>query len=124
MYFAGDLFLSGRYGEGVFDYTLLGRLKGKKKLVVGNHDTSAKIKEYAQYFSHIVGYAEIGSLFLSHVPIHTSQFDTRFKGNIHGHVHKDTIPDDRYFNISLENINYRPVSLDEIKKHFKDKGIL
>lgn len=123
VWFLGDVFLAGRNKQG-FEYELLNRMNGKKNLVVGNHDTAQKIREYAPYFQKIVGYHEIGkSIIVSHIPVHTSQVEERFKANIHGHVHSLTIPDDRYFNVSMENINYTPISLEDIKAQLKVHGI-
>lgn len=115
VYFLGDVLLSDGSGK-PFDYTILNRFNGKKRLIVGNHDTSAKIKAYADYFEKIMGYHEFPKhkIFVSHVPIHPSQLDERFKANVHGHVHSATLDDNRYVNVSLENTDYYPVSLDTI----------
>lgn len=51
---------------------------------------------------------------LSHCPLHPNEL--RGKKNIHGHVHFQSIPDSRYFNTSLENINYTPINVEEIRK--------
>lgn len=44
------------------------------------------------------------------------------KGKIHGHVHSNNIDDLRYFNVSMENIDYTPISLEEIRSIFKSRG--
>ena len=41
--------------------------------------------------------------------------------NLHAHVHNATIPDSRYFNCSLENIDYTPISLDQIREILKER---
>jgi calcineurin-like phosphoesterase family protein len=127
VWFGGDVFLSGGDGK-EFNYDLLNRMNGNKKLILGNHDTHRKIESYRPYFSQIVGYSEMaghfGKIILSHIPVHTSQFDTRFKANIHGHTHSFCIDDPRYFNISMEAINYIPISYESIKKILKDRGVI
>ena len=42
------------------------------------------------------------------------------KINLHGHIH--LIDDLRYFNVSMENIDYTPISLEEIRSIFKSRG--
>ena len=125
VWFGGDVMLSGGPGT-EFNYELLGKMNGDKRLIVGNHDTAAKIKNYAPYFSKIVGYHELMKLkiIVSHIPVHPSQIEHRFKANIHGHVHEDTLDDPRYFNMCMENINYTPISLEEIVENLKSKGVL
>lgn len=99
---------------------IMGKLKGKHKLIVGNHDTNAKIERYRPYFSKIVGYEEIifggnYKVMMSHIPIHPSQLKKRFVANIHGHVHSDTLDDPRYINVSLEALDkYVPVRLNDL----------
>lgn len=90
---------------------------GRKVLILGNHDTqsgTASITELAEVFTggihSLLRYKEF---WLSHAPLHT--LELRGKSNIHGHVHGSTIPDARYINASVENLNYRPVSLKEVR---------
>jgi calcineurin-like phosphoesterase family protein len=51
---------------------------------------------------------------LSHCPIHESEMERYYK-NIHGHVHEETIKDDRYINVCCEAINYTPVCFSTIQ---------
>ena len=44
------------------------------------------------------------------------------KGKINLHVHSNNIDDLRYFNVSMENIDYTPISLEEIRSIFKSRG--
>ena len=45
---------------------------------------------------------------LSHCPIHESEI-RRFTKNIHGHVHENSLEDERYINVSCEVVNFSPV---------------
>lgn len=88
--------------------------------VPGNHDTDKT--ERVEIFKKCVqdGYFnKVGSMFshsgfwFTHSPIHPQELYGKM--NIHGHVHRKSVPDDAYINVSVENINYRPVSLQDLK---------
>ena len=105
---------------------ILNRLNGKKTLVMGNHDYKAK--QYMEYFSNVCGCMEYTldgdkRVILTHIPVHTSQVDYRFVGNVHGHLHSDSIPDDRYICVSVEQFNMAPVSRDEIIEIYRGRNI-
>lgn len=87
---------------------------GVKELIVGNHDTdSLTMKQLCEYFDSVYSLKKYKEFWLSHAPMHPAEL--RGKLNIHGHVHSATVDDCRYFNTSLENIDYKPVSLHEIR---------
>ena len=92
------------------------RLKGIKYLVMGNHD-NYDIHSYLDIFHKLHGVKYIGrnEAICTHVPIHNTSLRD-FKVNIHGHLHTSEINDPRYFNVSVEQIDYTPISLDEIKE--------
>lgn len=92
------------------------RLNGIKKMIFGNHD-GYKISEYeAVGFSVIGGIVKYKEFWLTHAPIHPEEL--RGKRNIHGHVHHRSIDDDRYINVSVENVGGVPIFLDDIRKKF------
>lgn len=119
IYHGGDVILSST------DYSILRRLNGRKRLILGNHDTPARVQAYAEYFEQISAYAEFygKQLLFAHIPVHPSQFDSRFKAQIHGHVHSKSLSDPRYFNVSCEAINFIPIELGQIVKQLRAKGI-
>jgi calcineurin-like phosphoesterase family protein len=88
------------------------RLLGTKFLILGNHDLGAK--EMLSSFDKVHGFQKYKGFWLSHCPIHPEEL--RGKPNIHGHVHSNTIQDKRYFNASCENIDYKPVSIEEVRQ--------
>lgn len=95
---------------------IMGVLNGKKILIKGNHD-NLPIEQYMLYFSDVRSYKEVNGSILSHIPIHESSL-TRYKYNIHGHIHrgqvmKDSMPDRRYINVSVEQTGYRPITIEE-----------
>lgn len=38
------------------------------------------------------------------------------RGNIHGHIHDKEVGDSRYFCVSCERVNYKPITLEELIK--------
>lgn len=98
----------------------LARLNGVKKLVPGNHDMYATA-DYLKYFNRVQGAVEYRGCILTHIPVHPSQLDGRFRLNIHGHLHSDRVccncsgfRDFRYVCVSMEHTGLRPVLLDEL----------
>jgi calcineurin-like phosphoesterase family protein len=105
----GDVCLGGRD-----KLAILGQLNGIKKLVLGNHDVYRQT-EYGAYFSKIFGAAEWHDCILTHVPVHPYQLDSRYRLNVHGHMHAARIEgDDRYKCVSAEQTDYRPKLMWEV----------
>lgn len=96
-------------------YPLLAKLNGIIRVVGGNHDRPQDMQELLKYVHSISGMVKYKGFVLTHCPIHESEI-ARFRGNIHGHVHAEGLPDHRYFNVSAENINYEPISFEELLK--------
>lgn len=89
---------------------------GSKVLICGNHDTdSISMSTLCEYFDEVYALHKYKDFWLSHCPIHPEEL--RGRVNIHGHVHGATLQDMRYFNTSLENTNYFPIDLNQIKIH-------
>lgn len=110
----------GDVGFGLEMFKLLPRLNGVKKLVMGNHDRYPT-HLYLEHFNVVLGAAKVRDCLLTHVPIHPSQF-YRFRGNIHGHLHSDVIDDKRYYNVSCEQLKFKPVLLDKIIDSFETRN--
>lgn len=92
------------------------RLNGRKVLIKGNHDIY-QLKDYVPYFDDIRGCVVKKSAILTHIPVHEQQLE-RFQNNIHGHLHTQTLPDERYICVSAEQVNYTPVRLDIILSQY------
>lgn len=112
VYHLGDV-LFGKHS-----FSILPRLHGNKKLVMGNHDMYP-ISEYAKHFTKIMPYATLSGCILSHIPVHPQQL-YRYKLNIHGHLHSNSIDDPRYKCVSVEHTDLRPVDLQQILDELKD----
>ncbi len=90
------------------------RLRGRKILIMGNHDVF-RTQEYLDVgFERVHGVLQFENLILSHIPVHTNQVDHRFFANVHGHLHSKRVDDWRYLNVSCEHINLTPISLEEV----------
>lgn len=111
-YILGDVTLeSKKY------YHLLNRLNGIKNVVLGNHDVRQDVPYLLQYVNSVAGMIKYKNKYiLTHCPIHPSQLESRFDKNIHGHVHENSLEDDRYINVSCEVVEYTPKLLTELIK--------
>jgi len=107
---------------------LVSSLNGTKILIKGNHD-NLKLSQYAKVFKDVRASHQLDGIVLSHIPLHQSTL-YRWKGQIHGHTHDGVIlryiewedievPDEKYFNVSCERINYTPIDFEEVTAHFK-----
>ncbi len=122
----------GDFSFGKNPTTIGKRLNGHKRLVRGNHDGN-KLKEYAAIFEEVYGVRHLPGCVLSHVPLHPDCLE-RWGLNIHGHLHANRVKklvypqlgfyldhpteveDRRYLNVAVEQINYTPISAEEISK--------
>lgn len=97
----------------------LHQLNGRKRLILGNHD-NAKDQELQAVFQKIVVwrmFPEFG-LLLTHVPVHDDTLNVnKCPINVHGHIHDRLIKDARYINVSVEQIGYRPINIEDLRHH-------
>lgn len=101
----GDVFFGREYED------QFACLPGRKKLIIGNHDHPRMY----HLFEKVYGVYEYKNYVLSHIPVHPGQMH-RFRGNIHGHLHQTVLDNPWYHNVCVEQINYTPVTLEEIDK--------
>lgn len=132
VYHLGD-FCFGKRWIGIAE-----RLHGRKKLVMGNHDTYPST-EYLKYFDKLYGCVFWERCVLSHMPVHPNGLGSRWLLNCHGHLHSKhvlsneivapekeypmnwcMVPDKNYFNVSCEQNNLTPFHRDEIMQRLKD----
>jgi calcineurin-like phosphoesterase family protein len=117
VYHLGDLCFHNRLLD-----SIMPRLNGQKKVLIkGNHDR-LKVSQYMKYFNDIRAYDRLDNFILSHVPIHPESLG-RSKGNIHGHVHANTLSDLRYFNVCVDVWDYAPVDFELIRRAFDLRGL-
>ena len=97
------------------------RLHGHKRQIGGNHD-DLKNYELTRWFEKV----QIWRIFkdeefvCTHIPILPGQFRYKVKYNVHGHIHQNVIDDPQYVNICVEQTNYTPLSMEEVRARFKE----
>lgn len=108
---------------------VLSRLNGKKRLILGNHDTM-DIEVYTKHFEKIFSWRHFGrdmgvNFVCCHYPLHPGSFEYRAGQPgwcVHGHIHEklimkdDGTPDPRYINVCVEHVNGTPVEFEELKR--------
>lgn len=112
VYHLGDVLFTKKWLD-----IIMPRLNGTKVLIKGNHD-NLKLSQYQQYFKDVRAVWVLDKLVLSHIPIHPESL-SRWKANVHGHLHSNTLADPRYFNVSVERINYTPVDFEYIRSVYE-----
>lgn len=128
IYHLGDVCM----GNASRNLSIMDRLNGDKVLIKGNHDIG-NIKDYIKYFRDVRGSHVLAGIVFTHVPIHPQSLD-RWRGNVHGHLHAnqvllgdhsglDKFLDMRYLCVSVEQIDYTPISLEAIIKTFDDRKV-
>jgi len=118
-YILGDLTM-----EKKSPYSLLDRLNGLKHVILGNHDRLQDVPELLKHVHSVSGCINYKGLMLTHIPIIESEIMGHFYRNIHGHIHKDKIQNDRYVNVSCEAVGYTPKTLLELGVIIPEKLII
>lgn len=111
-------------GDVTFQYhgafnNLMSRLKGKKRLVVGNHDKiwNPALQMHFEKVDLWKGFKE-HNFTASHFPLRLESLrDGDF--NVHGHIHQNMMDDPHYINVSVEVRDYTPVNIDQIVLEIK-----
>ena len=102
-------------------------LSGNIRVIGGNHDTIKCCKQISDSKIALMGCMEYKGFICTHIPIHPRELRF-YRGNIHGHVHKNGRHEDEeaynikngYFNVCCEFINYTPILFDDIVKQFQN----
>lgn len=131
----GDFLFDGDHYDEYIE--LLSKKKCRIKLVMGNHDSMKLYKE--DIFEMQLPLFSYKNKWISHAPIHPQEIRGRL-GNIHGHLHGDVVtkevnkrmyvyggleqvtyqtPDERYFNVNLDNNNFEFVKVEKITEYFE-----
>jgi calcineurin-like phosphoesterase family protein len=122
-YILGDVTMEKKAG-----YELLSRLNGVKHIILGNHDRRQDVNELLKHVDSVCSVHTENNVIFTHIPIHPRELQFRYKINVHGHLHEHIVelegrdyegfprlvPDLRYINVSCEQVNYKPKTLEEL----------
>lgn len=109
-------------------FHLLDKMKGIKKVVLGNHDMPQHIPELLKHVNHVCSTFKKKNVIFTHIPIHPQELQFRFKKNIHGHLHENKVmhtnlktgkpseifQDERFINVSCEILDFTPIELNTL----------
>lgn len=136
VYFLGDVAFNAK----VF-HDIMPRLNGTKSLILGNHD-KLRPDDYLKYFKNIYSARFIGEvepkIMLCHYPLHQDVNKPNYPICVHGHIHEKEVMreverpaieetymatevDPRYFNVSVERINYTPIELEDMLSRIRKR---
>lgn len=122
LWLLGDLFFTE---ESLKYWDLYVKYVGFVNVVLGNHCTDKPKRLRNVKYMMNNGVHKIGGAFkykgfwVTHMPIHPDEL--RGQQCLHGHMHHVNIDDPRYFNASVEQIDYKPISFPEILEIQKNK---
>ena len=121
-----ELYLLGDCCMGINEnsFPFLKKIKGHKHLIIGNHDSDARIEEYKK--QNIFETIEYGGrikfhkrhYILSHYPMLVGNSSNEKVWNLHGHTHQKskfgTIP--QCYHVGVDSHSCYPISLEQIHK--------
>lgn len=116
VYHLGDVYF-GKNWSGETPRDFLRSLRGRKRLILGNHDSGLdqNIRDVFQKILVWRQFPEFG-LLLTHVPVHPNTLSEKWPVNVHGHIHNNERDyGKQYKNVSVEVINYTPVNIEELR---------
>ncbi len=102
--------------------SIIEKLNGYKTLIIGNHDKDRSLTWWRETgFNEVYQYPIIYNEFyiLSHEPVYLNE--NMPYANIHGHIHHLKYADKQFFNVSVECIDYTPVSFEKVKESILGK---
>ena len=108
----------GDWGMSSSSYKFAHRLKGYKRLVMGNHDTGS-LKHLLPYFGSVHGSLSKRGMLLTHMPVMMDKYHS-YHCVVHGHIHDKSmnIEDKRYININMDvwdqTEKYAPIPIEEV----------
>lgn len=117
LYILGDVVI---YNDGMKYLEEISSRVEHLHICLGNHCNERKnsptLEDYMKVCKSVFGMKKYKRAWLTHAPIHPEELRGKF--NIHGHVHSNSVDDNRYFNASCENVNYKPVNMVDIFDKF------
>lgn len=122
LWILGDVCFKEEHFRKLWEYSLSFQTVN---ICLGNHEHKRLVEFCVQHDIGVHGIVKKWGYWLSHAPIHPQEL---YRGkNIHGHVHTNSVKhigdlvyeDDSYFNVSCENIGYKPITLQEVRERME-----
>lgn len=112
VYHLGDVYMKA--SKGYIEH-ILHRLNGNKRLILGNHD-NGKDQILQRYFEKVLMWRDFKdfNVLLTHVPVHESSI-IKNRLNVHGHIHQNPSPKGPYKCVCVEQTNYTPVNIEDLR---------
>jgi calcineurin-like phosphoesterase family protein len=108
-----EVWVLGDLGNGF--KSKLGSLSGRKHLIPGNIDDIAEVMRAGIFEKvKVAEWLKPDKLLLTHIPVHPDELRWGKHRNVHGHTHERSIDDPRYLCVSVDQTDYRPISLEEV----------
>jgi calcineurin-like phosphoesterase family protein len=96
------------------------KLNGKIFALLGNHDGKLSTASWGKVFDKVATKPfKYKNIIFTHNPMIKLAENEM---NIHGHTHEKNVNDPRYFNVSMENIGYKPMLLSVAIKKLKEQN--
>ena len=97
--------------------------KRKRRKEPPHADTFDNVKHVAPFFKDIQLWIELPGIICTHTPLHASTLKEKHRWgdngpgiNAHGHIHSNPSPDGPYKCVCVEQINFTPIHIDEVRK--------
>ena len=118
VYVLGDFLFHGEHYQPTLD--AISKMHCNVKLLLGNHDSLYLYRDLPHNIELQLPFYSYKQMWLSHCPIHPHEMRNRL-GNVHGHMHLETLNDPFYFNANIDVNNYQFVPLETIKQFFASR---
>lgn len=114
LYILGDAFVGPSSFEQLRE---ISRRVEHLHVILGNHCDERKgsptLSDLLKVCKSVHAMRRYKHSWLTHAPLHPREL--RGKINVHGHCHSSIVPDDRYFCVSCENVDYWPINFEDIR---------
>lgn len=99
---------------------IVNQLNGYITLIKGNHDGKSNNWYNDAGFDDVIDGGMIlkNHFLLTHKPLYMNKHMPFV--NIHGHTHSNKLQGNKYFSVSVENIDYKPIAFKKIQGKFSD----
>lgn len=111
-------------GDVTFQYhagfnELMSRLKGRKRLIIGNHDKiwNPNLQRWFEKAFLWHGFKE-HNFTATHMPALLDGLRDGYY-NVHGHTHQNNKDNPRYINVSCEVLDHTPINIEELSERIK-----